>query len=539
MQFDDTTAARLWTFRTPSLAWSLPFVGPARSHYLPAPVRPGLFEVPVDRDLPCWAPLAIVGNDRFVGAGLPASVEHRDGRMTARWDAFVPTADTFAAGGGARRGLRLGARRAPRLSATRVAEWHVEGRSLVLDDTVHFADAAQAISVAIPETGTRPLLVDFTCDVPHVSSTIDVDGIAEWRSAWSQLTGVHQLDVDPARSVRYSARVTPKLRIASSAHGHHYDDSLYGPIADRVVTRSTIDDVDLYHLHWPEWVAFGDLDEHRSLVDALSARGIPTVWTAHNLTAHMKLPERFDPVYALWAQHASAVIHHSEWGCAQMLARYEFAPHVEHVVLPHGHFGARWSDDLAGLDRNAAEARLGLAPCGLRIGIVGAPRVEKLTEEFAAGFVECGRDDVQLCVWSLSKWQELPDDPRIAVAERYRNVDVATYATRLAACDILALPFDPAGEMLATGTAADAIGVGLPVLGTEWAFLTEYFGDALLSIGDGSVDAVAAALDAFDVAQLPAARAAVVALQPKFEWGPIAEATHALFDRVVVRGVSD
>ncbi len=548
VRFDDTTTARVWTYRSPALAWSLPFVGPARSHYLPAPVRPGLFEVPVDRDLPCWAPLAIAGHERFVGGGLPASVEHAAGRVTAHYSGFVPTTDTFAATGGRRApGLgairdaakRLAAGRAPRLDGTRTASWRVEGRTLVLDDALHFAEAPQALAISIPETGTRPLLVDFECDAPHVAAAIDVDGIAEWRSSWSQITRVHQLDIDPARAVRYTARVTPKLRIASSAHGHHYERSLFGPLADRVVTGPGFDDVDVFHLHWPEWVEFGDLDTHRALVRSLAARGIPTVWTAHNLTPHLKLPERFDPLYALWAEHAAAVIHHSEWGRAQMLARYEFGAQVEHVVIPHGHFGGLWSDELKATDRAAAEARLGLSPCALRIGIVGAPRAEKLTEDFAAGFAASRRDDVQLCVWALSKWDDLPDDPRITIAERYRNVDMATYATRLAACDLLALPFDPSGEMLATGTAADAIGVGLPVLATDWGFLTEYFGAACFSIGDGSPGAVTAAIDALDAAMLPEARSAVVALRPRFEWEPIAEATHAVFDRVVTRGVSD
>ena len=49
---------------------------------------------------------------------------------------------------------------------------------------------------------------------------------------------------------------------------------------------------------------------------------------------------------------------------------------------------------------------------------------------------------------------------RIAVAEPYAMVDVELYARRLAACDVVALPFRPDGEMLATGVASDVIGMG-------------------------------------------------------------------------------
>ena len=60
--------------------------------------------------------------------------------------------------------------------------------------------------------------------------------------------------------------------MSSSAHGHHYDASLYRPLADRVVElppvvgafaprRARIDAVDVFHLHWPEWVVLDDLTQ--------------------------------------------------------------------------------------------------------------------------------------------------------------------------------------------------------------------------------------------------------------------------------------
>jgi glycosyltransferase involved in cell wall biosynthesis len=533
LRFDDRTTAAVWTYRTPALSFVLPLVGAARSHYLPALYRPGSFEVPVDQDLPCWTPLVVDGYQRYTAGGLPATVAHGAGELSAAWNGFVATVDTFAT-------------EPPEpLAGTRHAHWRVDGRGVVLDDTLQFERAPGAIAYAIPEVASRPLLVEFECDAPHTASIIDVDGIAEWRSSWSVISRVHQLDVDPAADVRVTVRVTPKLRVASSAFGHHYHRSLYEPLGDRVVTwaspfrelgdahMTALDQVDVFHLHWPEWLTFGDVDEHERIAALLADCEIPVVWTAHNLTPHAKQPDRFDRVYALWASRASAVIHHSEWGRQRMVARYDFAAQAEHVVLPHGHFGGLWADVVESVDRAAAEEQLGFPPCAIRIGLVGAPRVDKRTRSFVDGFVASARDDVQLAVWSLGWGETLPEDPRIVASERYRLVDVETYATRLAACDVLALPFDPAGEMLATGTVADAIGVGIPVLGSDWGFLIEYLGDARLGLGAATPAEVTAAIDALSSEQVEAARAATVALRDRFEWGPIADATHALFERAV------
>lgn len=534
--FDDRNVARLWASRDRALAFALPFVGAARSHYLPAPVRPGAFEVPVDQDLVCWAPLVIDRHQRYTAGGLPASLEHAPGSVVATWDGFVPTAGTFAA------------EPTVPLAGRRRAEFRVERRTLALDDALTFARTPQAVSILVPEIAARPLTVEFgpstSGSVAGATATIvDVEGIAEWQTPWSNIVRVHQLDLDPATDIRYSVRVTPKLRIASTAHGHHYHRSLYDPVKERVITRPSplgtlgessvrLDDIDVFHLHWPEWLAFDDLAEHEHISAALTDRGIPVVWTAHNLTAHSKEPDKFDPVYAHWAQHVHTVIHHSAFGRERMLARYVFASHVRHVLVPHGHFGALWRDRL--IDRSEAERLLGFAPCALRIGIVGAPRLEKRVREFAEGFAASGRDDVQLAVWSLRPGERLPDDPRIVAAERYALVDAATYARRLSACDVLALPFDPAGEMLATGTLADAVGVGKPVLASDWGFLAEYLGNAGIGIGDASAETVRTVIDAITPEAVARAAKSIEALRPQFEWTPIAETTFDIMESTLL-----
>ena len=73
---------------------------------------------------------------------------------------------------------------------------------------------------------------------------------------------------------------------------------------------------------------------------------------------------------------------------------------------------------------------MGLEPCALRIGIVGAPRREKQTGPFMEAFAATDRPDVQLLVLSLDD-EEVPD-VRIT-ARPYDFVARDEYNRRLAA----------------------------------------------------------------------------------------------------------
>ena len=69
--------------------------------------------------------------------------------------------------------------------------------------------------------------------------------------------------------------------------------------------------------------------------------------------------------------------------------------------------------------------------------------------------------------------------------------------------------FDPDGDMLATGTAADAQGVGLPALASEWGYLAETLGAGAIPCGHTAAS-IAAALDALTPERLATAAAAAV-----------------------------
>ncbi|MCU1499000.1 MAG: hypothetical protein JWM47_2953 [Acidimicrobiales bacterium] len=533
--FEDDRPAGVWAHRSPGADFVVPFVGTTRSHYLPALHQPGTWEVPVDRDLPTWTPLVVAGLSRYTAGGLPASVQHVAGGVTAAWEGFPVSG----------RGLD-GDDPGPPLPGSRTVQLSVEGRTIVLRDHLTFERVPRAVSLAIAEVADRPLSVEWETDGDgHLATTVDVAGLGEWRSSWSELAKVHQIDLRPSTELRYAARVTPLLRAASTAHGHHYDRSLYRPLRDHgVIGRpspvgwdATPDPgfrrLDLLHLHWPEWVAFDDLEAHRRIIAELRDHDIPVVWTAHNLTPHEKRADAYDPIYSAWAASVDAVIHHSAWGEQRLRDRYTFAEGCRHEVIPHGHFGTLW--ERAGLPARAdAERLLGLRPTGLRIGIVGAPRAEKRVQEVLDAVASCNRTDIELVCWSLSGTETVPDDPRIAIAERYRMVDRPAYAARLATCDVLALVFDPDGEMLATGAAADAIGLGLPALRSDWGYLVEHLGAAGLPVGHTG-ESIAAAIDALTPETLAVARATAQQRKAELAWTVLAAPTAALFERVVLR----
>ena len=552
VRFEDERPAAVWAHRSPGAELVIPFVGATRSDYLPAPHLRGLYEVPVDEGLVCWVPMVNARQRTWTAGGIPTEVVAHDGGVTARWDSLVLRGELDPPGDLQPESQSEGEYPRKRLPASCTAGWQVEGRSIRFDLELELApdDRPDAITVLVPETDGRPLWVTVEDDDggrAH-ADTIEVDGLKEWRSFWSTMPTVHQVDLDtdegsggPAH--RLSLRVTPALRIASTAFGHHYHDSLYGPLAGRVVPLAppigtfarrgvTLDQLDALHLHWPEWFAMDDLDEHRRLIALLAERRIPVVWTAHNLTPHDKRPDVFDPIYQAWADAVDAVIHHSSWGEARLRERYRFPLSTRHVVIPHGHFGALHAS-VAAAPRDEVEADLGLPPCRWRIGVVGAPRAEKLVQAILDGFAASSRDDLQVVCWSLGPDDVVPDDPRIVVAEPYEMVDADLYARRLAACDLLALPFDPDGEMLATGVAADVVGLGLGALVSDWGYLAEVLGPAGIPCGHTAAS-ITAALDALTDQQVHDARAASRSLQDAQSWPVVAEQTLALFDEVVL-----
>ncbi len=527
--FDDAGAG-VWAHRSAGLGFALPVVGGVVSDYAPAPRCPGLFEVPVDRPILCWVPVVHQGSTRFGPGGRAALVEHTDRHLRLRHEQFL--ASTVAAEQADPQAI----------GARRDATYEVLGRTLACTEVVELDEVPDALAVTIPEARHRPLLVEFDTEHPHQVDRIDTDGLAEWRSVSGELPVVHQLDLEPARSVRFRWRVTPMIRVLSTAYGHHYDRAFYEPLVGRVherpvpfhllddpaAFRARLEHADVLHLHWPEWLAGVDPDRNARIASAVRQAGVAIVWTQHNLAPHSAPGD--DRAYRVWAAAADAVHHHSRWGEAEVRRRFGFRPDALHRVVPHPHFGSIMAD-LSTIDRPAAEAELGLPQCRLRLGVVGAPRPGKDTQLVIDAVHASRREDLGLLVLS-GGGEQVPDDPRITVLT-YEEVPRPVYDRRLACIDALVLPLE-GSSYLTTGQPADAVAAGMPCLTSAWPYLQEVLGMAAIPYGSTRAD-LTATLDRLDDETLAVASAGARQRREVLDPAAAAEAFFLLLDEVCQR----
>ena len=295
------------------------------------------------------------------------------------------------------------------------------------------------------------------------------------------------------------------------------------PILD---DAAALRELDVFHMHWPEWSSGTDPDRCREVIATIRAAGLPIVWTQHNRVPHYE--QDAVACYQLWTDAADGFIHHSEWGRELMASLYGDRADARHLIAPHGHWGPNYDAVAPAGGRREVEEALGLEPATLRLGVVGAPRVQKDVQLVIDAVHRCERDDVQLCVWSL-QGEEVPDDPRI-VAAPYDMVDEPTYVRRLHALDALVLPFTD--EMLTTGTVADALALGLPSLVSPWPYLQEALGGSAIAYGETAAD-LAACIDTLTPSRLAEAAEAAVRERASAEWTVIAESTRRFLEEVV------
>jgi hypothetical protein len=170
------------------------------------------------------------------------------------------------------------------------------------------------------------------------------------------------------------------------------------------------------------------------------------------------------------------------------MERFTFNPEAIHRTIMYGHFGNLMSVG-SDNDRREVEAEFGLAPCELRIGIVGAPRIEKDVQLFMDAFAASTREDLQLLVTSLEGDEQVSVDSRIKAIE-YEMVDREIYNKRFSAIDVLAFPIAQ-GDLLTTGVVGDAVAFGIPGLITSWDFLSESLQDAGIPMGDSQEEMTA------------------------------------------------
>lgn len=328
------------------------------------------------------------------------------------------------------------------------------------------------------------------------------------------------------------------VKVASSHPEHHYHRCLYDGMGAGVLEiRASLDipapatwpQMDVYHLHWPEWVGSGATADVLPFLRELRSRGIRILSTQHNLRPHQPTPQHLG-LYEGVAALVDGVIHHTPLGQAQAREMLPYRHDVLHAVIPHGHFGElmRYAES-----REVVEKTLGLKPCALRLGILGAPRTDKDVLGFMRAFAQCHRSDLGLLVTSLRPQERslAPQDPRIR-AELYEFVPRDVYNRYLASLDVLVFPVDPGTYMTLSGVFADAVAAGMACMGTSWGFLSESLGGACLEMGD-TPDEWTRALNRLSGTKVAEASRAARALQDRYDWHHSAVATGRLLSELM------
>lgn len=517
----DKSQASAWSYGNDRLRFVVPFVGGTASDYLPVPRNPGILEYPVDSELATGVPVITQGEVGYTTGMVPNTISKSPDHVTAGWEHLTEVSRKLE---GERKQLNVAATLAYKV-ADRTIEMHAQ---FSLDET------ADAITWQFAETENRPLKVRFETDEQHQIASVPVGGLKPYRSFWRELTTIHQIDIplnlhNPGDQVSVSALITPKLRVAHTIGNHHYQRSLYDPIANEAVdiffprrcwrnmaaARKFLENIDQFHLHWPEHFLGTDLTAHHTMIECIKACGVPIIWTQHNLVPHnLDQRENATEIYQAWAAAADAVIHHSDSGKARVMAAFTFAEPAIHRTIFHGHFGKLQGEGNQA-SREALEIELGLAPGKIRIGIIGAPRLEKNIQGFLNAFAASDRSDIELFIPALEGDEQIPDDSRIN-AEKYKLVDRELYNKRLAVIDVLAFPIE-AGDLLTTGVVGDAIGFGIPGLVSDWAFLHESLGGAAIAMGD-SEQTMTKAINQITQDHIDQAAKKALALKPAYDW---------------------
>lgn len=297
---------------------------------------------------------------------------------------------------------------------------------------------------------------------------------------------------------------------------------------------------DVVHVHWiAPFLISGSLPA--SLLKSIvflqatllaKALGIDIVWTVHNILDHDRRQPRFE-LFArrVYARLSDAIIVHCAAAEETVVRRYGLTSREKTTVVPHGHYGSSYEDDI---DRATARERLGLDPEAITFLYLGQIRPYKQVPRLVDAFGELPDEDVRLVVAGKptdeaeARRTEVKsrDDGRITTEFGY--IPDESLQVYLNAADAVVLPYR---NILTSGSAILAMTFGKPVVGPRVGCLTGLLDqqDELLydPETDSLADVLRRAADA-DLATLGEQNRQHVM---ELDWDEISSATRDIYDR--------
>jgi len=251
-------------------------------------------------------------------------------------------------------------------------------------------------------------------------------------------------------------------------------------VAEYRIGELNPDEVDVFHVNWPErlarskrpHVALGRALRFAVDLARLRRRGVPIVWTVHNLKAHENRNPRVGRfVRACVLFFASGLVHLSRAGHRELARAEGRSRKLPSRVIPHPATQA----PVFAEERTRARKDLGVAQDERLLLLLGNLRPYKGASELVEAFETLADPHLRLLIAGRAKTSKLrtrfaalAKPPRIQVetewleTERYRRI--------LAASDLVVLPYR---DFLNSGVMIDALSAGIPVLAPHSAVTQE------------------------------------------------------------------
>jgi beta-1,4-mannosyltransferase len=301
----------------------------------------------------------------------------------------------------------------------------------------------------------------------------------------------------------------------------------------------------IYHIHWPDaflasvqgWRFWVKLVFLRVLFIFLGLRGIPVVWTAHNLKRPgQRNTTRMNKYFWPWfAKRIDGIIYMTEASKLKAEEMFDCWRDTPNAVIPHGHYRPI-------IDNSPSTSTLKVSskPQLLFFGsITNYKNAYQLLNAFLAlpsgtatlaikGKMSKVNPDNRL----LQCLDSLPSECEEEVIFDNRFLDDAELIEAIQSSDIVVFPYS---DVLNSGAAIFALSVGRPILASNTPLFRELqkqVGQQWVRLIDGELDAVdlkAALKHANDLRKLGASPDLSV-----FEWEAIADQTLKFYHRVIV-----
>lgn len=229
----------------------------------------------------------------------------------------------------------------------------------------------------------------------------------------------------------------------------------------------------IWHLHWPELPlnnqslikAFVKIKALLLQLDWARSRGIKTVWTVHNLSAHEQLYPELEAWF--WKAFTHRLDGYISLSKAGMEAAQEHFPQLKNLpgfVVPHGHYRGEYPDYITSQE---ARASLKIPAAAKVLLFFGRIRPYKNAAQLIRAFQQFSDQEAVLYIIGCPDFLELAQelereaalDHRVRMHLNFIPKEAAQLYFR--AADLVVLPYR---EILNSGSALLALSFDRPVL---------------------------------------------------------------------------